>query len=64
VWAGRGRRRRRVSVGINGYGAVARSISAEQVERWETIDATVERGFGHLELGEIDLRELAERTTS
>jgi hypothetical protein len=53
-----------VSVGINGFGAVARSISAEQVERWETIDATVQREFGHLELGDIDLRELAERTAS
>lgn len=46
-----------VSVGVNGYGAVFRSISADQVERWETIDATVRTSFGHLELGEVDLRD-------
>jgi hypothetical protein len=48
-----------VSVGINGYGAVFRSIAPHQVERWEAIDESVRRDFGHLELGDVDLRELS-----
>lgn len=45
-----------VSVGLHAFGAVARSVSPSEVERWETIDATVEREFGDLRLGDVDLR--------
>lgn len=45
-----------ISVGIHAFGAVARSVSPAQVVRWETIDATVTRDFGDLQLGDVDLR--------
>jgi hypothetical protein len=45
------------SVAWHGYGAVARSTPPAQLARWEAIDVTVRRDFGHLELGEVDLRE-------
>ncbi|WP_157041587.1 hypothetical protein [Nitriliruptor alkaliphilus] len=48
------------SVAINAYGAIARSISPAEVERWERIAVTVERDFGHLDLGDVDLREPAD----
>jgi hypothetical protein len=48
-----------VSVGLNAYGAIARSIAPAQVARWEAIDETVRRDFGDLELGEVDLVELS-----
>jgi hypothetical protein len=45
------------SIGWHAFGAAARSTSPEQLERWEAIDATVRRDFGHLRLGDVDLRE-------
>ena len=44
------------SIGWHAFGAVARSTSPEQVVTWEEIDRTVQRDFGDLELGEVDLR--------
>lgn len=44
------------SVGLHAFGAVARSTSPQQLERWERIDDTVRRDFGDLQLGDVDLR--------
>jgi hypothetical protein len=51
------------SIGWHAFGAVARSTSPEQLERWEAIDATVRRDFGDLRLGDVDLRTEADADT-